>query len=220
MIATPRHEPVMPAETIALLEPSRGGLFVDCTTGLGGHAALLLEHGATRLIGLDRDPDALAIAAERLRPFGDRVELVHADYRQLGRVLDERRVVPARRGAGARRVNPAHLRRSLEDGLVSAGGLVIAADAPRIATIGSYRMPGVPAAAQMMQFDLAGISVSAGSACSSGSLKTSHVLTAMGMDEEAAREVIRVSFGPRTSDGDVARFLAEWKSLFDRRKAA
>ena len=90
MTATPRHEPVMPAEVIALLEPSRGGVFVDCTTGLGGHSALLLEGGADRLIGLDRDTDALAIAAERLRPFGDRVELVHADYRQLGDVLDGR----------------------------------------------------------------------------------------------------------------------------------
>ena len=90
MTATPRHEPVMPAEVIALLEPSRGGLFVDCTTGLGGHSALLLEAGADRLIGLDRDTAALAIAAERLRPFGDRVELVHADYRRLDEVLDAR----------------------------------------------------------------------------------------------------------------------------------
>jgi 16S rRNA (cytosine1402-N4)-methyltransferase len=95
MTATPRHEPVMPTETIALLDPSRGGLFVDCTTGLGGHTALLLEHGATRVIGLDRDTDALAIAAERLQPFGDRVELVHADYRDLGRVLDARQVAAA-----------------------------------------------------------------------------------------------------------------------------
>ncbi len=63
-------------------------------------------------------------------------------------------------------------------------------------TIACYRMPGVPAAAQMMQLDLAGIAVSAGSACSSGSLKTSHVLAAMGWREEEAREVIRVSFGP------------------------
>jgi 16S rRNA (cytosine1402-N4)-methyltransferase len=92
MAATPRHEPVMPAEVIALLDPSRGGLFVDCTTGLGGHSALLLEHGADRLLGLDRDTAALEVAAERLRPFGDRVELVHADYRRLGEVLDQRGV--------------------------------------------------------------------------------------------------------------------------------
>lgn len=90
MNATPHHEAVMPVEVIALLEPSRGGLFVDCTTGLGGHSALLLEHGADRLLGLDRDADALGHAAGRLRPFGDRVELVHSDYRQLGRVLEAR----------------------------------------------------------------------------------------------------------------------------------
>ena len=86
------HEPVMPAETIALLAPSRGGLFVDCTVGLGGHTRLLLEAGASRVLGLDRDPAALRIARERLEEFGDRVELVHADYRELGRVLDARQV--------------------------------------------------------------------------------------------------------------------------------
>ena len=86
------HEPVMTAETIALLDPSRGGLFVDCTVGLGGHARVLLEAGASRLLGLDRDPEALKIARERLEGFGDRIELVHADYRELGRVLDDRGV--------------------------------------------------------------------------------------------------------------------------------
>jgi 16S rRNA (cytosine1402-N4)-methyltransferase len=86
------HEPVMIAETIALLEPSRGGLFVDCTVGLGGHARVLLEAGASKVLGLDRDREALKIARERLEAFGDRVELVHADYRELGRVLDDRGV--------------------------------------------------------------------------------------------------------------------------------
>jgi 16S rRNA (cytosine1402-N4)-methyltransferase len=86
------HEPVMTAETVALLAPSRGGLFVDCTVGLGGHARALLEAGASRVLGLDRDPEALKIARARLEEFGDRVELVHADYRQLGRVLDDRGV--------------------------------------------------------------------------------------------------------------------------------
>ena len=86
------HEPVMTAETIALLDPSRGGLFVDCTVGLGGHARVLLEAGASKLLGLDRDLEALKIARERLEGFGDRVELVHADYRELGRVLDDRGV--------------------------------------------------------------------------------------------------------------------------------
>jgi 16S rRNA (cytosine1402-N4)-methyltransferase len=84
------HEPVMVAEVLELLQPSRGGLFVDCTVGLGGHSRALLEAGATHVLALDRDPKALALAREALAAFGDRVELVHADYRELDRVLDER----------------------------------------------------------------------------------------------------------------------------------
>ena len=80
----------MVAEVLEHLAPDRGGVFVDCTVGLGGHASQLLEHGATRLIGLDRDPAALAIATEKLARFGDRVELVHTDYREFAGVLDAR----------------------------------------------------------------------------------------------------------------------------------
>ena len=84
------HEPVMVPDVLALLEPARGGLFVDCTVGLGGHSRALLEAGAGRVLGLDRDLSALAIARETLAGFSDRIELVHADYRELDRVLDER----------------------------------------------------------------------------------------------------------------------------------
>jgi 16S rRNA (cytosine1402-N4)-methyltransferase len=87
------HEPVMLTETVALLDPSRGGLFVDCTVGLGGHSRALLESGASRVLGLDRDLDALQLARETLAGFGDRVELVHADFRDLDRVLDDRGIV-------------------------------------------------------------------------------------------------------------------------------
>ena len=112
------------------------------------------------------------------------------------------------------------LRARLDRGIVAAGGEVVAADAPRIATIACYRMPGVPGAAQMMQLDLAGIAVTAGSACASGSLKTSHVLTAMGWPEEAAREVIRVSFGPQTRESDVDALLGQWSAMYGKRRAA
>jgi 16S rRNA (cytosine1402-N4)-methyltransferase len=84
----PTHVPVLVDEVRALLQPGRGGIFVDCTVGLGGHSRMLLESGATRLIGIDRDTDALAIARDALAAFGDRVTLVHADYRELGAVLD------------------------------------------------------------------------------------------------------------------------------------
>jgi 16S rRNA (cytosine1402-N4)-methyltransferase len=75
-------------EVDAHLEPSRGGVFVDCTIGLGGHTRRMLDAGATRVIGIDRDPDALAQAREALRAYGDRVSLVHNDYRNLVEVLD------------------------------------------------------------------------------------------------------------------------------------
>ena len=80
----------MTREVMALLQPEQGGVFVDCTVGMGGHARAMLEAGATQVIGLDRDPAALAIAAETLSAFGDRVELVHSDYRAIASVLDAR----------------------------------------------------------------------------------------------------------------------------------
>jgi 16S rRNA (cytosine1402-N4)-methyltransferase len=85
-----RHEPVMLDEVVSLLAPARGGTFVDCTIGLGGHTAVLLDGGATRVIGLDRDEDALRMAAARLAAYSGRVELVHSDYREIGSVLQAR----------------------------------------------------------------------------------------------------------------------------------
>jgi len=82
------HVPVLLDEVRSLLQPERGGTFVDCTLGLGGHSRMLLEGGATRLIGIDRDTDAIAIAKATLADFGDRVTFVHADYREVVEVLD------------------------------------------------------------------------------------------------------------------------------------
>ena len=80
----------MVSEVLAHLEPARGGVFVDCTVGLGGHARALLDAGATRLIGFDRDPAALRRAGETLSRFGDRIELVHSDYRAIETQLEAR----------------------------------------------------------------------------------------------------------------------------------
>jgi len=105
----------------------------------------------------------------------------------------------------------ADLRAMLDDAIVRSGGEVVAAGAPRHPAIGSYRMIGTGSAAQLIRFDLAGISVSAGSACSSGSMKPSHVLAAMGWSEASSREVVRVSFGRSTSAADVTRFIQAWR---------
>lgn len=108
------------------------------------------------------------------------------------------------------------LRRELDRAIEMAGGAVVAKDAQRIPTITSYAMPNVAQQAQLIQFDLAGISVSAGSACSSGTLKMSHVLEAMGWPVARAGGVIRVSLGPSTSRKDIHRFVDVWKSIASR----
>jgi 16S rRNA (cytosine1402-N4)-methyltransferase len=73
-----------------VLAPERGGLFVDATVGAGGHAEALLEAGPrVRLLGLDRDPDALAAARVRLARFGERVALRQADFGDLDLVLSD-----------------------------------------------------------------------------------------------------------------------------------
>ncbi|MGH9386167.1 MAG: 16S rRNA (cytosine(1402)-N(4))-methyltransferase RsmH [Vicinamibacterales bacterium] len=82
------HVPVLVDHVRSLLQPERGGLFVDCTLGLGGHTRMLLEHGATRVIGIDRDVDAIDVARGALEPWSDRLTVVHGDYRQLDGALD------------------------------------------------------------------------------------------------------------------------------------
>lgn len=105
------------------------------------------------------------------------------------------------------------LRTRLDDAILRSGGEVVAASAPRHPAIGSYRLPGVASAAQLIRLDLAGFAVSAGSACSSGSMKPSHVLAALGYTEDAGREVIRVSFGRTTTLAEVDAFIAAWRNV-------
>ena len=89
-IATPGvvHVPVLVREVIGYLAPLREGLVADCTLGAGGHAAALLEAvPGLRVVGVDRDPQARHLAAERLRPFGDRVRVLEGEFAELGELL-------------------------------------------------------------------------------------------------------------------------------------
>lgn len=92
-----------------------------------------------------------------------------------------------------------------------------AAAAPRVATVSALGLPGIPAETQLMRLDLAGFAVSAGSACSSGKVNASPVLTAMGADAQAAGEAIRVSFGWATDAEDLVRFADAYTALADGR---
>ncbi len=114
----------------------------------------------------------------------------------------------------------AKLRSRLDDGVRQCGGVIIGEHSPRLATIGAIALPGASSASLLVQFDLAGIAVSAGSACASGKMKGSLVLAAMGVAPEIASSFLRISFGPATSDTDVDAFLTEWRRISARAKAA
>ena len=113
----------------------------------------------------------------------------------------------------------ADLRKRLDDAVKAVGGVIIAEDSERIPTIGAISLPGAASASLLVQFDLAGIAVSAGSACSSGALKSSTVLAAMGVAPDVAGGFLRISFGPQTTEADIDRFLAEWRRIAERSAA-
>ena len=84
------HIPVLVNEVIESLKPKRDGFYVDCTIGLGGHAAAILGACAPdgHLLGIDLDPEALAIARERLGEYKERLTLVHGNFAHLDRTLE------------------------------------------------------------------------------------------------------------------------------------
>lgn len=94
--------------------------------------------------------------------------------------------------------------------------VVFGIGASRLPNTSCVAIPGIGAETQVMALDLAGYAVSAGSACSSGKVKTSHVLLAMGVDDDVARCAIRISLGPDTSDADVDGFIAAWIDIIHR----
>lgn len=97
--------------------------------------------------------------------------------------------------------------------------VIIGADADRVANTSCVAMPGVKGETQVMHFDLNGICLSSGSACSSGKVKVSHVLSAMGYSPEMAEASIRVSLGRLTKEEDIDHLIKAWQNLYQRTTA-
>jgi cysteine desulfurase len=127
--------------------------------------------------------------------FGLAIEAAVAELDAYGRLADLRDRLAAR----LIEIDPA--------------AVVFGAQAPRVANTLSIAMPGVKAETQVMAFDLAGIGISAGSACSSGKVRISHVLTAMGVAPELAAAAIRISLGRDTTDEEIRRMIEAWGEL-------
>lgn len=112
----------------------------------------------------------------------------------------------------------AGLRNKLEAGVreICPGVTIFGEEAPRLANTSCFAAPGISAETALIAFDLERMSLSSGSACSSGKVSVSHVLTAMGADEATARCALRVSLGWNSQDADIDRFLEVWPQVVDR----
>jgi cysteine desulfurase len=203
---------IQPLPEIAHAVREAGGLLLaDCAQGAG---KLALPDADLIAVAAHKFGGPIGIGALLVRDFGlleasgGQERGYRAGTENLPAAMAMAAALEADRSWSERAVE---LRARLEEAIVAAGGEVIAAGAPRIPTIGAYRMPGVSGTAQLIRFDAAGIAVSAGSACSSGSLRGSHVIQAMGI--EGGNEIIRVSIGPATTQAEVDRFLAAWREI-------
>src|SRR6202042_1238071 len=117
-------------------------------------------------------------------------------------------------GSDALRIE--NLRNRLESGLRQAPGVIVfSGEGPRLPNTTLFTVPGLKAETAVIGFDLAGVAVSSGSACSSGKVQPSHVLEAMGFGGDLAQGAVRLSLGWSTSEADVDRCLEAWRKLSD-----
>ena len=211
---------IQPLDALAGAVRAKGGLLLaDCAQSAGKLAlpdADMVIVSAHKLGGPPGIGALLVRDLAMLRPSGGQEQGYRGGTENLPGALGFATALDAR----GNREHLQPLRDRLDEAIRKDGGQIIAEESPRLPEIGSYRLPGVPAVVQLIALDTAGIAVSAGSACSSGSMKPSPVLVAMGWNEREASEVIRVSFAPSTTEAEVFAFLAVWHALARRPRAA
>ena len=215
-------------EAAEIVHAAGGVLHVDAIQALGKVAfdvsvleADLLTLSAHK-IGGPKGVGALVLAEGLLGPE----PLLRGGGQELGRRAGTENVAGTAGFGAAAKVAMAVLERDairlknlqgrLENGLRQTPGLIVFADrVPRLPNTTLFTVPGLKAETAVIGFDLAGIAVSSGSACSSGKVQPSHVLEAMGFEPELAEGAVRLSLGWSTSDADVDCCLEAWRKLAD-----
>ena len=210
---------MQPLEAVADAVRGAGGVLIaDCAQGAG---RLVLPDADMAVISAHKFGGPIGIGALLLRDFAllKPTGGQERGYRGGTENLPGALAMAAVLETGMDWLDEAvRLRHRLDDAIEAAGGESVAVDTARTPTVASYRMPGVSSAVQLIRFDAAGFAVSAGSACSSGSLRPSHVLQAMKYPHWD--EVIRVSIGHETREAEIDAFLGAWLAIAETARAA
>ena len=211
----------------ALVGPTRHTLFIDAVQAYG---KLPLDFAASA-------PDMMAISGHKIgapagigallvKAHADTVRLIPGGGQEQGRRGGtEAAALIAAFGAAAQASlydadAMAALTRSVEAGLraMAPDVVIFGADTDRVGNVVNFAVPGISNATAMMALDLMGLSVSSGSACSSGKVGASHVLAAMGVDKSLAESALRVSFGWNSTSADAEAFRAGFETILARQK--
>jgi len=225
MLANNETGVVQPISQAARVVHAAGGLLhVDAVQAVGRISCDIKVLGADLLtlsghkIGAPKGVGALITrtALSRLDPLikgGGQERNVRAGTENVAAIAGfGAAAAAARDGLAAERARMAALRDRLEAGLKAASPEVVifGAAADRLPNTTLFAVPGMKAETAVIAFDLEGVAVSSGAACSSGKVQPSHVLSAMGVPPQLARAAVRVSLGPSTTESEIERFIEAW----------
>ena len=223
MLANNETGIIQPVAEIAKIARAHGALFhCDAVQAAGKMPLSMAETGAdSTTLSAHKIGGPSGIGALVLGPGAEVTRLLHGGGQERNRRAGTENLAGiAGFAAAARACNPAEydIVRDLRDRLEAAlpDAVIVAGSAPRLPNTAALAMPGVPAETQIIAFDLDGVMVSAGAACSSGKVGPSHVLAAMGLAPELAEATIRVSLGWSTTEAEIAHFIESWTTLYRR----
>jgi len=229
MLANNETGVIQPVAQAAAIVHTAGGLFhvdavqavgrIDCDmTALGADVLTLSAHkiGGPKGVGaLIRNSEAIHIADPLIRGGGQERGLRAGTENVAGIAGFGAAAAAARRKRAAEAAHMRALRDSLEAGLraIAPEAVIFGGSAERLPNTTLFAVAGMKAETAVIGFDLEGVAVSSGAACSSGKVQPSHVLAAMGVSPPLRRGAVRVSLGWSTTKTDIERFLSAWRKL-------